>query len=60
MDNDEFADFIRTKLVSPNGYVCDWGQNFHVNKILAEELERKIKKHPLLWKIFFMIAYRRK
>lgn len=56
MDNDEFADFIRTKLVSPNGYVCDWGQNFHVNKILAEELERKIKKHPLLWKIFFMIV----
>ena len=56
MDNDEFAKFIKNKLVSENGYVCDYGTNYDVNKIIARELELRIKKHPIIWKLFFMVA----
>ena len=32
-----------------------WMNNATANEIVVKELESKIKKHPLIWKLFFMI-----
>ena len=33
----------------------DWMNNATGNAIIVEELAKKIKKHPLIWKLFFLI-----
>ena len=33
----------------------DWMNNATGNAIIVEELTKKIKKHPLIWKLFFLI-----
>ena len=32
-----------------------WMNNATANEIVVKELESKINKHPLIWKLFFMI-----
>ena len=52
----EFSILIQNLLISENGYVIDTGNWENVNAEVALRLVEKIKKHPILWKYFFMVA----
>lgn len=52
----EFSILIQNLLISENGYVIDTGNWENVNAEVALRLVEKIKKHPILWKHFFMVA----
>ena len=52
----EFSILIHNLLISENGYVLDTGNWENVNAEVALRLVKKIKKHPILWKHFFMVA----
>ena len=52
----EFSILIHNLLISENGYVIDTGNWENVNAEVAWRLVEKIKKHPILWKLFFMVA----
>ena len=52
----EFSILIHNLLISENGYVIDTGNWENVNAEVALRLVEKIKKHPILWKHFFMVA----
>ena len=52
----EFSILIHNLLISENGYVIDTGNWDNVNAEVALRLVKKIKKHPILWKHFFMVA----
>lgn len=52
----DFSDLIHRMTISENGYVLDTGNWENVNAEVALRLAEKIKKHPILWKMFFMVA----
>ena len=52
----EFSILIHNLLISENGYVIDTGNWENVNAEVALRLVEKIRKHPILWKLFFMVA----
>ena len=52
----EFSILIQNLLISENRYVIDTGNWENVNAEVALRLVEKIKKHPILWKHFFMVA----
>lgn len=52
----EFSVLIQNLLISENGYVIDIGNWENVNAEIALCLVEKIKKHPILWKLFFRVA----
>ena len=52
----DFSVFMQNVLISEDGYVIDTGNYENVNAEVALRLAEKIKKHPLLWKLFFMVA----
>ena len=52
----EFSIAIQDLLISEDGYVIDTGNYENVNCVILRELIRKIKKHPIIWSIFFMVA----
>ena len=52
----EFSILIQNLLISKKGYVIDTGKWENVNAEVALRLVEKIKKHPILWKLFFMVA----
>ena len=52
----EFSIFIQNLLISENGYVIDTGNWENVNAEVALRLAKQIKKHPIIWKLFFMVA----
>lgn len=52
----DFSILIQNMTVSENGYVIDTGNWENVNAEVALRLAEKIKKHPILWKVFFMVA----
>ena len=52
----DFSILIQKLLISENGYVIDTGNWENVNAEVALRLVEKIKKHPILWKHFFMVA----
>ena len=52
----EFSILVQELLISENGYVIDTGSWENVNAEVALRLVEKIKKHPILWKHFFMVA----
>ena len=52
----EFSILIHNLLISENGYVLDTGNWENVNAEVALRLVEKIRKHPILWKLFFMVA----
>mgnify|MGYP005769881515 FL=1 len=58
IDGFDFSVFMQKLLVSEYGYrklgECEYWEN--TNYVCAYSLLNKIKKHPLLWKLFFMIA----
>lgn len=52
----DFSLLIQKLLVSEGGWVLDTGNYENVNAEVALRLVKKIKKHPKLWKRFFMVA----
>lgn len=56
LDDFDFSMFIQEILISENKYILDVGNWENVNAEVALRLSEKIKKHPILWKFFFMIA----
>lgn len=52
----EFSIFIQNLLISENGYVIATGNWENVNAEVALRLADQIKKHPIIWKLFFMVA----
>lgn len=52
----DFSIFIQDIAISENGYVIDTGNWENVNAEVVIRLAERIKRHPILWKLFFMIA----
>lgn len=48
--------FIQDIAISENGYVVDVGNWENVNAEVALRLAERIKRHPILWNLFFRIA----
>lgn len=51
----DFSIFIQDMTISENGYIIDTGNWENANAEVALRLAEKIKKHPILWKLFFMV-----
>ena len=52
----EFSVFIQTAFIYEHGYLpLDTGKFQNANYVMLDMIYNKIKKHPLLWKLF-MIA----
>ena len=56
MSDYEFIIKIQNLLISKEACVIDTGSYRDVNAVIIPRLEKKIKRHPLLWKWFFMVA----
>ncbi len=56
LDGFDFSVLMHNLLVSKNGYVMPTGNWENVNAVIAVMLVERIKKHPILWKLFFMVA----
>lgn len=52
----DFSVAVQDLLISESGWVIDTGNYENVNAECLIRLMNKIDKHPLLWKLFFMIA----
>ena len=52
----DFSLLIQDMTISENGYVIDTGNWENVNAEIALLLAEQIKKHPIIWKLFFMVA----
>lgn len=52
----DFSLLIQDMTITENGYVLDTGNWENVNAEVALRLAERIKKHPILWKLFFMVA----
>lgn len=52
----EFSILVQKLLISENGYVIYTGNWENVNAEVALRLVEKISRHPILWKLFFMVA----
>ena len=52
----DFSLLIQDMTISENGYVIDIGNWENVNAEVTLRLTEQIKKHPIIWKLFFMIA----
>lgn len=52
----DFSILIQRLLVSEHGYVIDTGNWENVNAEVALRLASNIEKHPLIWKLLFMVA----
>jgi hypothetical protein len=55
-DGFDFSIFMQRLLIQAGGYVIDTGNWENVNYVCAYRLLDKIKKHPLIWKWFFMVG----
>ena len=51
-----FSRFIQGLFISPDGWIIDTGNYRTVNRVLIKDIYCKIKKHPLIWKLFFRVA----
>ena len=52
----DFSLLIQDMIISENGYVIDTGNWESVNAEVAIRLAEQIKKHPIVWKLLFMVA----
>lgn len=56
IDGFDFSVFMQSLLVSRDGYVIGTGNWENVNYACAHSLLGRIKRHPWIWKWFFMIG----
>ena len=52
----DFSVLMHELLISEGGWVIDTGNYENVNAEVALRLVKNIKRHPILWKLFFMVA----
>lgn len=52
----DFSILMQELLISESGYVIDTGNWETANAAVALGLWRRVKRHPVLWKLFFMVA----
>jgi hypothetical protein len=55
IDGYDFSLIMQDLLIPDGDYVIDTGNWENVNYVCAYGLIKRIKKHPLIWKLFFMI-----
>lgn len=55
IDGYDFSIIIQDLLIPDGDYVIDTGNWENVNYVCAYKLIKRIKKYPLIWKLFFMI-----
>ncbi len=51
-----FSQFFQRAFISEDGYIIDTGNFETVNREMLYMVYERIKKHPILWRLFFMIA----
>ena len=51
-----FSQFFQRAFISEDGYIVDTGNFETVNREMIDLVYERIKKHPIIWKLFFMIA----
>lgn len=51
----DFSVLMQELLASLNAYVIPIGNWENANAAVAQILVQRIRRHPLLWKLFFMI-----
>ena len=56
LDGFDLSIFIQDITISEGGYVIDTGNWENVNAEVALRLAERIKRHPILWNLFFRIA----
>lgn len=57
MDDTTFRIEIEKLLVDKEYWrKYDWLNNATANEIVVDELQRRIRKHPILWKLFFKLV----
>jgi hypothetical protein len=56
IDGFDFSVFMQELLVSKDGYVIDTGNWENANYACAHSLLGRIKRHPWIWKWFFMVG----
>lgn len=52
----QFSRFVQGCFISKEGYIIDTGNFQCVNYEMMYRIKEKIRRHPLLWKLFFVIA----
>lgn len=52
----DFSLIIQYLTISEGGYVLPTGSYENVNAEVALRLVDRINRHPLIWKLFFMVA----
>lgn len=52
----DFAVLMQEMLISEHGYVIGTGNWENVNAEVAIRLASRIRKHPVLWKLLFMVG----
>lgn len=52
IDGFDFSIFMQRLLISEGGYVIDTGNWESANYVCACHLLNRIKKHPLIWRLF--------
>ena len=52
----QFSRFVQGAFISPAGWIIDTGNYRTVNRELIKDIYDKIKKYPLIWKLFFKVA----
>lgn len=55
IDGYDFSIIMQDLLIPDGDYVIDTGNWENVNYVCIYGLIKRIKKHPLIWKLFFMI-----
>ena len=56
IDGFDFSIFMQNLLVSEDGYIMDTGNWANANYICAYRLLNKIKRHPWIWRLLFMVG----
>lgn len=51
-----FSKFFQKAFISEDGYIIDTGNFQTCNREMIQRVYERIKKHPIIWKLFFMIA----
>ena len=51
-----FSLFFQRAFISEDGYIIDTGNFETVNREMLSMVYERIKKHPILWRLFFMIG----
>ena len=51
----DFSVIMQNLLIPDGDYIIDTGNWENVNYVCVYSLIKRIKKHPLIWKLFFMI-----